>query len=285
MHEILHVLLHAVADSLKTLPLLFAVYLLIEFIEHRPTEKITGVLSRLGPAAPVGGAILGCIPQCGISVAFANLYSGGVVSLGVLVAAFIATSDEALPLMIAHPTTIGSLWKLLLIKVLYGAFCGILIDLIYKRCKEKEHHHEYCTSEDCGCHGHAHNDNIFLSALRHSLKVFLFILIVNILLGGAIELIGEENLSSVLLSGTVFQPLLCAIVGLIPNCAASVILTELFIGKSISFGSLLAGLCAGSGLGIAVLFRTNKNKKENFCILGLLFILAVLCGIVADLIF
>ncbi len=285
MHEFLHIFIHALTDSAKTLPLLFAVYLLLEFMEHTPTEKVSRFISRLGPAAPLGCAILGCVPQCGISVAFANLYSGGVVSLGTIIAVFIATSDEALPLLTAHLDMAGTVWKLLLIKIIYGALCGIIIDIIYKHRRKKEFHHEYCTSQECGCHGHAHNDNIFLSALKHSLKIFVFIFIVNFALGGTIELIGEENLSALLLTGTVFQPILCTLVGFIPNCAASIFLTELFIGGSISFGSLLAGLCSGAGMGLAVLLRTNKDKKENLCILSLLFLLSAACGIFTDLLF
>jgi uncharacterized membrane protein YraQ (UPF0718 family) len=177
------------------------------------------------------------------------------------------------------------LLKLIIIKVVFGAVCGIVIDLFYKRKPPEHHHHDYCTAGECGCSGHTHNDNVFLSALKHTAKIFAFVFAVNLIFGGAVELVGEEKIASLLLSGTVFQPVLCALVGFIPNCAASVLLTELFVSGGISFGSLLAGLCSGAGLGLAVLFKTNRNRKENAFVLLLMFLLSALCGILADFTF
>lgn len=271
----LDILTDAIIDSLKTLPFLFGAYLLIEFLEHRAGDRMTRLLARLGPLGPVGGALLGCVPQCGFSVAAANFYAGRLITPGTLIAVFLATSDEALPILLSRPGAAGSLWLLLGVKLAAGTVTGVLADVVYSRfLKQKmaEPFHELC--EDCGCE----EKGILSSALGHTVKIFLFLLVINLALGAAIELVGEENISRLLLAGSVWQPLLAALIGFIPNCAASVILTELYLGGSLSFGAAVAGLCTGAGLGLLVLFRVNKNWKENLCIAGLLYVAAVVVG-------
>ncbi len=277
----LDILIDAVIDSLKTLPFLFGAYLLIEFLEHRAGDGMARLLARLGPLGPLGGAALGCVPQCGFSVAAANFYAGRLITPGTLIAVFLATSDEALPLLLSRPGAAGSLWPLLGVKLCAGAAAGIAVDLVYSRFlkqKLREPFQELC--EDCGCE----EKGVFRSALEHTLKIFLFLLAVNVALGCALELVGEENISRLLLSGSVLQPLLSGLLGFIPNCAASVILTELYLGGSLSFGAAVAGLCTGAGLGLLVLFRVNKNWRENLCIVGVLYVSAVVTGTLCQLI-
>ncbi len=277
----LDILTDAVMDSLKTLPFLFGAYLLIEFLEHRASGHMTRLLARLGPLGPLGGATLGCVPQCGFSVAAANFYAGRLITPGTLIAVFLSTSDEALPILLSRPGAAGNLWPLLGVKLCAGALTGIAADLVYSRFlkqKLREPFHELC--EDCGCE----EKGVLRSALGHTVKIFLFLLAVNIALGCAIELVGGENISRLLLHGSVFQPLLAGLIGFIPNCAASVILTELYLEGSLSFGAAVAGLCTGAGLGLLVLFRVNKNWRENLCIAGVLYVAAVVTGTLCQLV-
>ena len=278
------IILDTLIDSIKLLPFLFFSYLLIEYIEHKASEKIRGALASSGKYGALAGALLGSIPQCGFSVTAANLYSGRVISIGTLVAVFLATSDEAIPVLISNPQSVSKILPIILIKMVIGIIFGFLIDLLFIRKinkkehdkKEDEHMHGVCDNCDCE-HG------ILKSTLHHTVNVFLFILVVAFLLNLIITLIGEENLSKVLLNGTIFQPLLAGIIGLIPNCASSVVLTQLYIEGNISFGSIIAGLSAGSGLGLVVLFKENKDIKENFKIMGGVYLIGVTVGIIFDL--
>lgn len=275
------VLMDAVLDTLKMLPFLLGTYLLIEYLEHKASDKLTGALSKMGAWGPVGGAFLGCIPQCGFSVAAANFYAGGVITIGTLLAVFLSTSDEAIPIILAHPDQLHTLWPLILVKLLLAIVAGILTDLvtdIFVKEKKQKHVHDLC--EHCDCE----NDGILRPALRHTVQIFCFLLIVNILLGAGIHYIGEDSISRWLLNGSVLQPFLTALIGFIPNCASSVILTELFLSGSLTFGSVVAGLATGAGLGLAVLFRINKrHMKQNFIIMGLLYAVSVIAGLLINL--
>ena len=278
----IHILEHAIIDTLKALPLLFAAYLFIEYLEHKASGKLVAALSKPGALGPIVGSVLGSVPQCGFSVAAANFFSGRVISMGTLVAVFIATSDEALPILISHPEQLDNIWKIILVKIVMATTAGLLVDLIFSRKHEHNHEepfHELC--EHCDCE----HEGVFKSALRHTLQIFIFILIINILFGAAVEFIGEDNIGKIMLTDSIFQPFITALIGFIPNCAASVILTELFIGGSVSFGSLAAGLSTGAGVGLAVLFRTNKHLKENLSIVGILYAVSVIAGILINLIF
>lgn len=273
-------ILDAVLDSLKTLPFLFGAYLLMEFLEHRASHRLTGALARLGPLGPVGGAVLGCVPQCGFSVAAANFYGGRLISPGTLLAVFLATSDEALPILLSRPQALGALGRLLGVKLIAASIAGLAVDGLAGRFfRQRGLFQDLC--EDCGCG----EKGIFRSAFRHTVQIFLFLLAINLALGCAIQLVGEENISRLLLSGSVFQPFLAGLIGFIPNCAASVILTELYLGGSLSFGAAVAGLCTGAGVGLAVLFRVNRDTWENLCLVGLLYAAAVATGLLCQLIF
>ena len=278
----LDILLDALIDTLKTLPFLFGAYLLIEFLEHRASEKLTGALRRLGPCGPVGGAMLGLVPQCGFSVAAANFYAGRLITPGTLMAVFLATSDEALPILVSQPGALPDLLLLLGVKLVSGAVFGVLTDLIWKRLPHRAPEHpfeELCKDCDCEHHG------IFRAALTHTVRIALFLLLVNLVLGGAIHFVGEERISQVLLSGSVLQPFVAALIGFIPNCASSVILTELYLSGSLSFGAAVAGLCTGAGVGLAVLFKYNRHLPDNLLLAGILYGSAVATGLVCGLLF
>lgn len=276
----LDVLTDALLDTLKMIPFLFLAYLLIEFLEHKASRKMENALSRFGIFGSFAGALLGCIPQCGLSVAAANLYATKIITAGTLIAVFASTSDEAIPIILAHPEMLPYLWKLIFIKVLVALIAGLAVDLFLRFVLKRRPHadyHEVCENCDCEHHG------IFYSAFRHTVSITLFILVVNLALGFLIYFIGEDSFSKIMLSNSVFQPFFTAIIGFIPNCAASVILTECFVDGTVTLGSLVAGLTTGAGMGIAVLFKANRrHKKENFMILAVLYVAAVAAGLVIN---
>lgn len=282
LHTILHICEHSLLDTLVIIPFLFAVFLFIEFVEHKGSQKLGKALTKLGPFGALGGAAIGCVPQCGFSVMAANLFSGRLISMGTLVAVFISTSDEAIPIMISQPDMMSSLWKLILCKVIIAVIAGIAVDLAMKfftkKTGEEKPFEELCSN--CGCGHHS----IWYSAIRHTISTALFILIVNVILSSAIEIVGEGTLEKVLMTKSVFQPLIAALFGFVPNCAASVILTQLYVDGMLSFGSVVAGLCTGAGVGLVVLFKSNKKLLQNFAIMGILYVTAVLSGFVINLI-
>lgn len=273
----LEIILDAVLDALKTLPFLFGAYLLMELLEHRRSGRQPAMLRKLGPA---GGAVLGCVPQCGFSVAAANLYAARFITPGTLLAVFLATSDEAVLILLSRPHALPEVARLLGVKLVAAMAFGFLVDLFLHRFfpTTGPDAHQLCEEAHCGCDGHG----IVKPALKHTVRIFLFLLAINLLLGLTLSAIGEEALSRLLLSGSALQPLLTALLGFIPNCAASVLLTELYLSGALSFGSAVAGLCTGAGLGLAVLFRVNRPLRENFSLAGLLYAGAVITGILCN---
>ncbi|MDR0946992.1 MAG: arsenic efflux protein [Ruminococcus sp.] len=283
--DIFSVLFDAFFESVRIVPFLFAAFLLMEFLEHKAGDKFVSILSKSGKfvsLGPVAGSVLGAVPQCGFSVAAANLYAGKIISVGTLAAVFISTSDEAIPILLSSPGNLSVIWKLILIKIAIGLIAGILIDIfvrIFNRIPVETDFEEICIDCNCGKNG------IWLSSLKHTVNIFIFILILNIIMGVIIGLIGEEPFFHFLEGFGVFQPVVTALVGFIPNCASSVLITELYIDGGLTFGSTVAGLCSGAGVGLLVLFKANKNLKANFCILGILFFTAVLSGTILDILF
>lgn len=270
------VLLDAAADSIRMLPFLFAAFLLLEALEHYSGTAVNNALIKINKAGPLLGAVFGCIPQCGFSVMAANLYAGGVVSLGTLLSVFLATSDEAVLILMGHPGRGKDILWLIITKVIIAIIAGFLADLFFGRkiASEKQigdlcHH--------CGCHDH---HGIVRPAINHTLKLFIYIFIFSGILNFLIEAFGLSSISGFLLKGSIFQPFLAALIGFIPNCAASVILTELYLSSALSFASVIAGLCTNCGVGLIVLFKVNANKKENLKISGLLYVFAVAAGVV-----
>ncbi len=277
----LHVLIHALEETGKLLPFLVLTYLLLEFIEHRAAEKTAALTAKAGVFGPAVGSILGALPQCGFSASASNLYAGGIISVGTLISVFLSTSDEMLPIMISEKVPFSRILTIIGIKVICGILIGFFIDLIFRfigHSPRKEAIHELCENEHCGC-----GKNIFLSAIVHTLQIAIFIFIFSLVIGGFVEGIGEEKLAEFASNAGIFSTLVCGLVGLIPNCASSVVLTELFLDGVIGTGSLLAGLLAGSGVGLLVLFRINKKPLENLLITLIVYASGVMIGILFDL--
>lgn len=271
--EILHPLFHGLIETLKAIPFLFIAYLLMEFIEHRASAKMERSLKKIGNGGPFLGTLLGCIPQCGFSATASNLYAAGVVTEGTLIAVFLATSDEAIPILIANPDSYGSIWKIILTKIIIGVLIGFGVDIALKLLKIKKVRVDMC--ESCGCD---EEEGLLIPSLKHTLRTTLFILIVNIIIGYAIHFLGEDNLNKILLSGSFSQPFITGLLGLIPNCAISSAITQLYINGSLSFGATVSGLCSGAGVGLAVLLKSNPIKKENLRIICILYFTSSIIG-------
>ncbi|WP_324822354.1 putative manganese transporter [Sinanaerobacter sp. ZZT-01] len=275
------VLIDTLLDGIRMLPFLLAAYLLIEWIEHRSNDKMKRILINSGRYGPLGGAVLGAIPQCGFSVAAANFYSERVITKGTLLAVFLSTSDEAIPVLLAAPKSGNILLKLIAIKIVIGFFAGFLVDLIERKTKRSFdwiQSDKYKSPENCHC-----ERGILSAALYHTVTIFLFILTVSFLLNTMFYYVGKESVSAFLMTDSLFQPLLTGLFGLIPNCAVSLVLTQLFLAGNISFGSIVAGLCTGAGIGFAVLLKANRKFKENINITVLLYIIGAGSGILIDI--
>lgn len=267
----------AALDSVKMLPFLFVAFLIMEALERYSSELSERALRKIKSAGPVVGAVFGCIPQCGFSVMAANLYSGGVITLGTLLAVFMATSDEAILILIGHREQGGVILSLLAAKVVISVIVGYVADLFWgKKVSTPKDFHKICEEQECGCE---EESGILKPALRHTVKIFIYVFLFNLCLNVVLEAVGVEQVAQMLLKDSYIQPFLTALLGLIPNCAASVLITELYIQGMISFASAVAGLCAGAGIGLAVLFRVNRNTKENLTILGMLYGLSVAAGL------
>lgn len=264
-------ILEALIDTTKLIPFLFISFIAMELIEHKLNSK--NKLKKISKYGPLAGATLGLIPQCGFSVVSATLYSARVITLGTLFAIFLSTSDEMLPILIANKTDISIITKILFTKFILGLFFGILVDIIYKT-KLNNKINDICDSDHCHC-----NDGIIKSSIIHTIKISMFILLTNILLNFIID---KESLTTFINGNKVFSPILSSIIGLIPNCASSVVITELYLENIIGFGSCISGLLTGSGLGLLILFKQNKNLKENIIILLTLITFSSICGIILN---
>ena len=299
MHEYWHVTLEALKHTAMVLPLLFIVYYLIELFEYKFAAKIQNNKLLKGKASPIVGAVVGCVPQCGFSVISTDLFSKRIISVGALIAVYIATSDEAIPIMFAKPSSIPWMLLLISVKIVVGIGAGYLSILLYKlffkNKKEKYHHDEHKDEHNHeeehelavhGCCKHDVETKTFdwVHPLTHCLKIGLFILVINILFGFITHIwVGEEKLTAFLNTTYWLQPLFAMVIGLIPNCASSVVLTELFItglatGGGLSFGALVTGLCVNAGLGLVMLIKTNKNWKEYLFVLCMLIIPSLIAG-------
>ena len=271
-------ILEAVVDAVKTLPFLFVAYLLIEYIEHHMQNVSVQKLLRKRKASVCIASVLGAVPQCGFSVTASNLYATHLISVGTLLAVFLATSDEAVPILMAEPKLWTVMAGILVLKVLIGLVAGLLVDMFWKG-----NHHDPDFYDVCG-HCHCEEEKgIVKPALLHTVKMFGFLLVINLILVIMMDISSDAVIRTLFLHGSVFQPFVAALVGLIPNCGPSVALTQLYVQQQISFGSLVAGLCSGAGLGTAVLFKVNQDKKENIMIVLLLYGIAVVTGLVLNL--
>lgn len=291
----IHALVHTLEHTWYMLFVLFAVYLIIEFIEHKAMNKAKAVLSNkyYGIAA---ASALGLFPQCGFSVVAANLYAERLISAGTVAAVFVATSDEALPILLANPEAAKWFLPVLLIKFVWAIAVGFLVDLVFRLTKlnkhEHVHSHDHPHSDgehkhEFGEHHHCeHCDSsrgIFSAALVRTLSVFAFIFVTSLILHVVMDFMSEDKLRAVLMTDSLIQPLIAALIGLIPSCSASIVVTELFVSGALGFGSLVAALSAGAGIGMLVLFRVNRDYKKNFILLGILYITSALLGLITEL--
>lgn len=270
-------------DSVKLLPFLFLAYLLMEYLEHKTGNKTKDIVKKSGKLGPLWGGIIGIFPQCGFSAAAANLYAGKIITIGTLIAVFLSTSDEMLPILISEAAPASLIFKVLAIKLVVGIIAGFIIDLVInvtgktKTVEPEEAVGHMCEHDHCDCeHG------IFKSALKHTINIFIFITIITFAINTLIYFIGKETIEKAIAGVPVLGILVSSIFGLIPNCAGSVIITELYLSNLISFGSMIAGLLVGSGIGILVLFKSNKNIKENLTITGLLMLVGIIVGLIID---
>ena len=279
----LEILEHTIEDSIRLIPFLLLTYLLMEYIEHKTKEKTKETIKKSGKFGPFFGALLGIVPQCGFSVSATNLYAARVITLGTLIAVYLSTSDEMLPIFLSEGVEIDVIIKILAIKLAIGMIAGFLIDfairLKHKEKEDKEKIIDLCEKEHCHCeHG------IFQSAVKHTVNIFVFIVIITFIINLAIHFIGEETIAGFMLNRPILGPIISGIIGLIPNCASSVIITQMYLEDIISVGTMIAGLLVSAGVGLAVLFRINKGIKENIKITVLLYVIGVLSGIILEVI-
>lgn len=274
---ILDVIADSCADSIKLLPFLFLTYLVMEYLEHRAGEKMQDIIRKSGKAGPAIGGLLGVFPQCGFSAAASNLYAGRIISLGTLIAVFLSTSDEMLPIMISENAGIPMMAKVLGVKVLFAVTAGFIIDFFGRRNAKDMQIEHLCERHHCHC-----ERGIWKSALHHTIEIFLYILLISFVLNLIIALIGEEALGALILNRPAAGVLIAALVGMIPNCAASVIVTKLYLDGVLGAGALLAGLLAGTGVGYLVLLRVNDDRRENLKIWLLLYAIGVGAGLIIE---
>lgn len=308
MHIAGHVLEHSIEDTLYLIPFLFVTYLAMEWLEHKAGDKAQAAIKRAGAAGPVLGALLGVVPQCGFSAAASTLYAGRVITVGTLIAVLLSTSDEMIPIFLASQVPLSTMLSILGAKVVVGIVCGIALDGILRALRRPEEHfriHELCQRDHCHCNGQCHvceenpelayesahdeehhhdhtGASIAKSALLHTAHVTLFIFIVTLLLNVVLETVGEEALAQVLGENTALSVVVSAVVGLIPNCAASVVIAELYTEGVLGAGAMFAGLLVSAGVGLLVLFRANRRSKQNLIIVAIMLGIGIVCGFIVS---
>lgn len=282
IHILEHTLSHTIEDSVKLLPFLFLTYLFMELLEHTTGGKVQNKIKNAGKVGPLWGGLLGIMPQCGFSAAASSLYAGRVITVGTLLAVFLSTSDEMLPIFISEAVAPAKIVKILAAKVCIAIISGFLAELVYVNVfkkKEKDMDiHVVCEEEHCSC-----EDGVLKSALKHTLKIFVYILLITFILTLVIEMIGEDHLAVVFQDIPVVGEMIAALVGLIPNCASSVAITELYLSGIIGAGAMMSGLLVNAGVGLLVLFRLNRDWKQNAGIMAALYGFGVVWGVIIEL--
>lgn len=264
-------------DSIKLLPFLFLTYLAMEYLEHKAGQRMQESIRSAGAGGPAIGSVLGVFPQCGFSTVASNLYAGRIITMGTLLAVFLSTSDEMLPIMISENVGAAVILKILAVKVAVALAAGFAVDLLLGKKQRQMQIGHLCEQHHCHC-----ENGIWKSALHHTVEIFLYIMVLSFTLNLLIGWIGEDAISSLFLNRPVVGELLAALVGMIPNCASSVAITQLYLNGVLSAGAMISGLLAGSGVGLLVLFRVNDDQKENIRILALLYGIGVAGGIVVN---
>lgn len=280
---IFDIFLDALLDTIKLVPFLFVAYLFMEWLEHKTGSRTQAMIRKAGRTGPLFGGLFGVFPQCGFSAAAANLFAGGIISAGTLVAVFLSTSDEMLPIFVSEAVPVMTIVKILATKLVLGIVSGFVLDFLYHRLIRKEirykNIHTLCESEHCKC-----EEGIFKSSVRHTLQITAFIFVVSLFLGALIEGVGEDAIKNVILNVPILGECLTALIGLIPNCASSVVITEFYLGKMIGAGPMISGLLSCAGVGLLVMFRVNKKRiKQNLGIILFVYVSSVCWGILIDL--
>lgn len=282
MHDIIHILEHVCEETLIMIPFLYLAYLLMEFIEHKSSQHMQMILTKSKKLGPILGSVLGLIPQCGFSIIASGFYMNRTITLGTLLSVFIATSDEAIPILIANVGQGKTLLQVIALKFIIAIIAGYIVDALVEHHYLKEEHSHHDIHEHCEEESKEHS--IFIVALIHALKVFIFVFIANFIISLIIHGVGEDSLKYLLRDGSIIQPIIASLVGLIPNCASSVVLSSLYIDNVISFGAFFAGLVSSAGLGLLVLVKMYDNKKDLIRIIVLLVVIAIISGITLQLI-
>ena len=276
------IILEALWDCVKLLPFLFLTYLAMEYLEHKAGDKLQNAIRTSGKYGPVIGSILGAFPQCGFSAAASNLYAGRIITLGTLLSIYLSTSDEMLPILISENVGIDMILKILGVKIVIGMAVGLLIDVAISRLLRKNQDdmqiEHMCEQHNCHC-----EKGIVKSAVHHTVEIFFYVLLITVVLNIIIAFIGEEFLANLILNRPVVGELIAGLIGLIPNCAASVVITQLYLNGVLSAGAMMAGLLAGAGVGILVLLRVNDRPKENIRIILLLYVSGVAAGLLIEM--
>lgn len=264
-------------DSVKLLPFLFLTYLVMEYLEHKAGEKMQQAIQKAGRGGPLLGGLLGVFPQCGFSAAASNLYAGRIITAGTLLAVFLSTSDEMLPIMISENVSALVILKILSVKIVVGVLAGFAVDFIFRDGKKEMRIEHLCEQHHCHC-----ENGIWKSALHHTVEIFLYIIFISFALNLLIGWAGEDVLGNMILNRPVLGEMAAALVGMIPNCASSVAITQMYLNGVLGPGALIAGLLSGSGVGLLVLFRVNDDHKENLKIMGVLYVAGVVGGLLVN---
>ena len=279
--EIPDYLLDALIDSAKMLPFLYIIYLLMEFLEHRAGKRFPRLLGKSAKVGPLAGGLIGAVPQCGLAAAIASLYSGRIITLGTLLAVFLSSSDEMLPILISEAVPFVRILRIVGMKIAIAVVSGYAVDLVM-RSRRKIDENARREAEEAFA-GFEHRSNMFLCALRRTLEIFIYVFVFSFILNLIIGAVGDDRLAQAFSSVPVVGELIAGLIGLIPNCASSVVITELYLGGIIGTGPMLTGLLVNAGVGTMVLIRTNRNVRENVGIVALLYALGLLWGVAAEL--
>ena len=274
----LEILEDTIIDTIKLIPFLFITYLIMEYIENKTGEKAKDTIKKSGKFGPLIGGIVGIFPQCGFSVSATNLYAARVISVGTLIAVYLSTSDEMLPIFISKSLPLSTIIVILFIKLIVAIVCGFIVDVVFRKInkgnQEDENIAHMCEDEHCHCH----EDGVLRSSLKHTLNITAFIFVSSLIINLLINMIGENVIEEFLTNNLIVGPIISSLIGLIPNCAASVIITNLYVENVINGACLISGLLTGAGVGLMILFRVNKNIKENLKIVGIVYFIGVLAG-------
>ena len=282
VRSILSAISEGLLDTLKVIPFLLITFLAMEWLEHHTQEKTIALVRRSDRFGPMLGGLLGIIPQCGFSASAASLFAGRVITAGTMIAVFLSTSDEMLPILISRHVPWGTISSILLTKAVIGVIFGFLVDFLFRQFNMRRIGSgitDICKRDGCSCE----KEGILLSALKHTAEISAFLAMVTILMNLLIRAAGEEAIAHLFLNRPLIGELIAGLIGLIPNCAASVLITTLYMEGGMSAGAMIAGLLTGAGVGLLVLFRNHRRKKENIQLVMILYVCGVLGGFVINL--